>query len=287
MIIQLASIFHNHLGIRIYFLKKRWFNYLVVLFSFIVFLGFCLKFLFPYILNETSETLNYPITLLSVLVNLIVCVFYYIVHLFILNYLKQKEIKQLNAITEIEYLKQQLNPHFLLNALNNLYSVSLSNPEKISSKIIELSDLLKYQIETSKKNYISLNEEKIFINQYLLYAQWKSKNISIKNEEIGEIKNYKITPMIFLPLLENALKYCNFEKNPVINLKWIFEKDAFTFTISNNYIDNYKEHFSTKSGLKNLRKRLQLFHPSSKFEITKSKNVYTTSITLWNLDILA
>lgn len=121
----------------------------------------------------------------------------------------------------------------------------------------------------------------------MLYAQWKSKNISIKNEEIGEIKNYKITPMIFLPLLENALKYCNFEKNPVINLKWIFEKDAFTFTISNNYIDNYKEHFSTKSGLKNLRKRLQLFHPSSKFEITKSKNVYTTSITLWNLDILA
>ena len=203
-----------------------------------------------------------------------------------MKYIQLKDIEALDIQNEIDYLKQQLNPHFLLNALNNLYSVSLTNPANVSHKIIELSDLLKYQIETNKKNYNYLLEEKIFIEKYIDYSKWKLQNITIKTSEKGEIQNYRITPMLFLPLVENAIKYSNFERNPTININWIFSDSKFIFTISNNFRDNKNENFSTQTGLKNLQKRLQLFHPENSLEIIEINNNFTVNLTLWNLNTL-
>ncbi|HOY13653.1 MAG TPA: histidine kinase [Saprospiraceae bacterium] len=230
---------------------------------------------------------DFTVFLPDIIFNTFLISIFYFLHYNFLKYIKVNEIQILNHQTEIEYLKQQVNPHFLLNSLNNLYGVSLTNPSEVPNKIIELADLLKYQIETIKKEYNSLENEKEFIEKYIGYSKWKLQNISIKSAEVGNFKNYKITPMLFLPLIENAVKYANLDKNPMISILWEFGDSKFDFTITNNFTDNKNEKFSTKTGLLNLQKRLSLFHPDSKLTVEENTNNFKVVLSLWNLNIHA
>ncbi len=278
--------FHNYVLLRNLLVKKKVIGYVLGLIAYFAMFCYLWMFGFPLLLNDPSSALNLSDSILSIFANTFIVALFYILHYYFLKYIKLKEIEAINIQNEMDYLKQQLNPHFLLNALNNLYSVSLTNPMNVSHKIIELSDLLKYQIETNKKDYNYLFDEKKFIEKYIEYSKWKLQNILILSNEIGEIKNYLITPMLFLPLIENAIKYSNFERNPVININWIFSNSKFIFTISNAFKENKNENFSTQTGLKNLKKRLQLFHPESNLEIIENNNNFTVNLTLWNLNTL-
>ena len=286
IIVYFLVFIHNHLFIRLLLFKKKYFLYFISLLFYCVIFSFLLMTGFPYLLNNPKMALDLPNSLISIFANSFIASIAYFLHYYFLKYIHIKDIEALNIQNEIDYLKQQLNPHFLLNALNNLYSVSLTNPTDVPSKIIELSDLLKYQIETCKKDYSYLFEEKKFIEKYIIYSQWKLKNITIKTTETGQIKNYRVTPMLFLPLVENAIKYSNFERNPTIKIDWIFSESKFIFSISNDFKDNKNENFSTQTGLKNLKKRLQLFHPDSNLDLIEKDNNFTVNLTLWNLNTL-
>jgi sensor histidine kinase YesM len=282
----LFAFVHNHILLRRFLFEKKIIKYILLFIVFVIATALLVMYITPFILSKPYRT-NIPQILLGVVSDTMMLSIFYFLHFYFLKYIKMNEIQILNQKTEIENLKQQLNPHFLLNSLNNLYGVSLSNPTEVPSKIIELTDLLKYQIETSKKDYNSLVDEKSFIEKYIAYSKWKLQNITINSTEVGEMKNYKVTPMVFLPLVENAIKYSNFEKNPIIKLQWTFSDAKFIFTIINSFKDNQSQIFSTKSGLKNLTKRLELFHPDSKLEIEEKNNNFTVSVTIWNLTILA
>jgi sensor histidine kinase YesM len=282
----LVAFCHNHFLLRLFLFQKKIIHYFLLFVVFIATTMLLVMYVSPWILSNPYRTNALDILFGALSDTMLISIFYFL-HFYFLKYIKMNEIEILNQQTEIENLKQQLNPHFLLNSLNNLYSVSLTKPEAVSDKILELSDLLKYQIETSKKDYISLFEEQKFIEKYIAYSQWKLQNITINIEEKGIRKNYKVTPMIFLPLLENAVKYANFEKNPVIDIHWEYSDSKFTFSISNAYMESKTEHFSTKSGLKNLKKRIELFHPNSKLEIVDTNSNFKVIVSLWNLDILA
>jgi two-component system, LytTR family, sensor kinase len=280
----LFMFFHSHVLLRCYLFRRKYFSYLIFFVVFIVFATFISVYFFPWLLNDSPEKNVLDISI-SILFNIFLGSIIYFLHYFFLKYINVTEIKILNQKTEIENLKQQLNPHFLLNSLNNLYGVSLVNPADVPNKIIELSDLLKYQIETSKKNYSSLEEEKYFIDKYIQYSKWKLQNIRINSSETGELKNYRITPMLFLPLVENAIKYTNFDHNPIIDIHWEFKSNRIIFTITNMYKDNQSEIFSTKTGIKNLRKRLELFHPESNLVIEDNNSIFKVKMELWNLSI--
>ncbi len=291
VLLNITSIYvlvfiHNHFLLRNLLINKTFVKYLIGLIIYIALFCYLWMFGFPLLLNDSSIAQNFIDSILSIILNTFTVSVIYILHFYFLKYIHLKEIKSLNIQNEMDYLKQQLNPHFLLNALNNLYSVSLTNPDNVSHKIIELSDLLKYQIETNKKDYNYLFDEKKFIEKYIDYSKWKLQNITILSNETGEIKNFRITPMLFLPLIENAIKYSNFERNPVININWIFGDSKFAFTISNAFKENKNENFSTQTGLKNLKKRLQLFHPENSLEIIEGTNNFTVNLTLWNLNTL-
>jgi two-component system, LytTR family, sensor kinase len=282
----LLMFLHSHVLLRCFLFQRKFLSYFLL---FILFMGIATMasvYAFPWMLNRPPVN-NVLDTIFSILFNILLGTIIYFLHYYFLEYIKMKEIEILAQQTEIEHLKQQLNPHFLLNALNNLYGVSLSNPMEVPGKIIELTDLLKYQIETSKKDYNTLVDEKKFIEKYITYSKWKLQNITINSTEMGELKNYRVTPMLFLPLVENAIKYSNFDRTPTINIHWTFGDSRFNFTISNMFRDNQSELFSTKSGLKNLKKRLELFHPDSNLEIEEKNNNFTVRVVLWNLAIHA
>ena len=285
-IVQSIVFIYNHFFIRLFLLNKKYLLFLLGSLIYVVVFGFLLIIGFPYILGDTTDRLDIPNATVSIIVNTLIALIMYFLHYNFLKYIQLKDIEALNIQNEMDYLKQQLNPHFLLNALNNLYSVSLVNPRDVSNKIIELSDLLKYQIEINKKDYNYLYDEKKFIEKYIEYSKWKLQNITIKTTETGTIKNYRVTPMLFLPLVENAIKYSNFERNPIIHINWIFSESKFIFSISNDFKENKNENFSTQTGLKNLKKRLQLFHPESSLDVSELDTNFTVNLTLWNLNTL-
>lgn len=279
-------IFYNHIILRLFLFQKRIILFLVSFVAYIGLLTFHVMYVTRYLLNKPIIS-DYMLFLPDIIFNTLLISFFYFLHYNFLKYIKVNEIEILNRQTEIDYLKQQVNPHFLLNSLNNLYGVSLTNPSEVPNKIIELTDLLKYQIETVKKEYNSLENEKEFIDKYISYSKWKLQNIVVKSSEIGNFKNFKITPMLFLPLIENAVKYSNSDKNPMISIVWEFSDSKFNFVISNNFQDNKSEKFSTKTGLLNLEKRLSLFHPDSKLTVEENNTNFKVILSLWNLTIHA
>jgi two-component system, LytTR family, sensor kinase len=279
-------IIYNHFILRLFLFKNRIIPFLLLFVTHIAVITLFTMYVTRYLLGKPFVA-DYMQFLPDIIFNTFLISFFYFLHYNFLNYIKLNEIQILSHKTEIDYLKQQVNPHFLLNSLNNLYGVSLTNPGEVPNKIIELTDLLRYQIETIKKEYNSLENEKEFIEKYISYSKWKLQNISLKSTEIGIFKNFKITPMLFLPLVENAVKYANSDKNPTISILWEFGESKFDFIISNNFQDNKNEKFSTKTGLANLEKRLSLFHPDSKLTIEESNNHFKAILSLWNLPIHA
>jgi hypothetical protein len=212
---------------------------------------------------------------------------FFFVHLWLLANVVDTKRRLLQSQTELAYLKQQMNPHFLLNALNNLYGVALTTPSEVPDKIIELSDLLTYQIETSKKDWTSLTEEIAFIDRYLLYIQWKTHGIRIRQQIYGTASVLQITPMVFLPLVENAAKYAPTALDPFFEVQWDIHQNQLEFTVVNSFRPGHSPHSSTQTGLDNLRKRLMLYHPAHEL-ITKVDGIYfTAKLKIWNLSTTA
>lgn len=188
----------------------------------------------------------------------------------------------LNKNAELTFLKQQISPHFLFNALNNLYGISLAAPEIVSEKILQLSDLLRYQIESTKIDYVDFNEEILFINKYLDYIRYKTSNLKITNTINGSVENFLIPPLLFLPLIENSVKYSSETENPTIEIDWKINPESIIFVIKNTFQNQNSRINGTKTGLDNLYKRLEILNIKHELvSSTKFSNLYNVSLQVW------
>jgi LytS/YehU family sensor histidine kinase len=276
---------HNHFLVSKLLLQRKLLQYAIA-----VLIHFTIVNLFVYRFGYLfGKPINIPLPaqiITMFMVHLIGVAFFFL-HLSILQYLQKQKTKSIHSQTEINFLKQQLNPHFLLNALNNLYGVALSTPHDIPDKILELSDLLKYQINTSKKDWIALQEEMDFITQYFEYIKWKSNDLKITSTTEGDFQNFQISPMVFLPLIENAVKYSAQVQAPIIAMQWVFTNDSLQFSITNNYDETKTNLQSTKMGIDNLQKRLAIYHPQNELQLLKNNNTFTAELKLWKLSTVA
>nr|WP_320119611.1 histidine kinase [uncultured Marinifilum sp.] len=195
--------------------------------------------------------------------------------------------KQLAA--ELSLLKAQVNPHFLFNTLNNIYSMSLYDSNKTPEMILKLSQLISYMLYECKDEEVNLEKEIQFIRNYIeLEALRVEDTADIKLNIYGENQVYKIPPLLFIPLIENAFKHGisnEIEKSEIrIDLK--FSKDKIILEITNP-LDYYETTSKKHSGLgiENVRKRLNLLYPHNhSFTVLQNNKTYKTivSITLNN-----
>ena len=122
--------------------------------------------------------------------------------------LKLVKIEQQKLEAELKTLKGQLNPHFLFNSLNNIYSLALIKSDKVPELILKLSDLMRHIIYESKENYISLEKEIEFVNNFIELQKIRtSDKTKIKYEIKGKIPSAKIAPLLFEPFIDNAFKH--------------------------------------------------------------------------------
>jgi len=181
------------------------------------------------------------------------------------RFLKLNEQKK---IAELTALRNQLNPHFLFNTLNNLYSLTLDKSDKAPEVIEHLSEILDYILYRCKENYVPIQKEIELIENYLTLEKIRyGKRAAIKfDHQIGN--DVKIAPLLLLTFVENAFKHGVSQElgQAKIEISLVLQNSDILFTIFNskpNVAKETRQDNGEHLGIKNIKKQLQLLYPNS------------------------
>lgn len=203
-----------------------------------------------------------------------------------INY-KLAQIEKQKLEAELTTLKGQLNPHFLFNSLNNIYSLALIKSDKVPELILKLSDLMRHIIYESKENYISIEKELEFVDNFIALQKIRtSDKIRIEYTKSGQIPSAKVAPLLFEPFIDNAFKHGlpGTENDDYIAINFTFtDNNHLNFHLENNYVDiDHREKKNSGIGLQNVQQRLEHLYSPEEFDlkITKQNNTFTVDLQL-------
>ncbi len=195
-------------------------------------------------------------------------------------------IEKENIISELNALKAQINPHFLFNSLNVIYSQAIKNSNKTPDAIIQLSDILRYVIYDSTKDKVSLKTEIKLIEDYIELQKFRIDiTSSIKFEHPLQDENCNITPMLLLPLVENSFKHGIKGEldHTFVNIKLETNNSKILFEIENNkgIGETIENDWNRGIGIANIRQRLNLLYPNKhEFKIEESATIFKVNMIL-------
>jgi len=208
-----------------------------------------------------------------------------------LNYqdiaLKLKETENEKLEAELKVLKAQLNPHFMFNTLNNIYSLSLDKSNLTPGIVLKLSEIMSYTLYECKEDKVLVKDEINFINNYLELEKIRiGEEANIEFVNIGLYDHLKMAPLLFMPFIENAFKHGINQRpaNPYIKIRLEFTADKkMKFFIENNTTPHYTDENKNPHGIgvENVKKRLNLIYPNShKLNIIELKDLYKVELVL-------
>lgn len=201
------------------------------------------------------------------------------------NFKRQKEIENENRITELNFLKAQLNPHFFFNSLNTIYSLSISKSEKTSEAILNLSELMRYMLIDKKDNSINrkvkLNDEINYITNYIELQKLRiTHNNNIHFSVSGNTNNIQIYPLLFISFIENAFKFGIHPINEsTIEIAFIIKDNYLKFNVINDCHFQKNSYDSFGLGNENSIKRLELYYPNKNLKIEQDTK-YSVSLEI-------
>ncbi|TKG94273.1 hypothetical protein EYV94_13395 [Puteibacter caeruleilacunae] len=195
----------------------------------------------------------------------------------------EKAQEQLEA--ELSFLKGQVNPHFLFNTLNNIYSMSLYDSNKTPDMILKLSELISYMLYECRDNEVSLQKEINCIKNYIELEAVRVEDVAQINFQVkGNDPGHMVPPLLFIPLIENAFKHGispELERSD-LNITIEISSNELRLKIVNPI--KYDDSSRAKNGglgIINVKKRLELLYPEMHlFTVTEENNLYSTLLVL-------
>ena len=179
------------------------------------------------------------------------------------NQMRLQEVENSKLETEIAYLKDQMNPHFLFNALNGIYVQTRKRPKEASESILLLSDLLRYQLYDCAKEKVYLSGEIEYLKNYLQLDKLRKNESDINFQIKGQPNGKMIAPFIFLPFIENALKHGqSVDGTTAISINFDIGDSKIVFTTVNSKPEKPTQHIGGGIGLNNVKRRLALLYPN-------------------------
>ncbi len=167
--------------------------------------------------------------------------------------------------SELKFLKMQINPHFLFNALNNIYALSVTNSEKTQEGISTLSLMLRYVLYDCERPEVPLRKELEYISYFIeLFKLKSSKGYNIRFIEEVEDYGLMVPPMLFIPFIENAFKHSGIEKRgkSFVNILLISKENRIEFSVENSLpAEPIFRDAHSGIGLQNVKKRLDILYP--------------------------
>jgi len=190
------------------------------------------------------------------------------------------ELAKTNA--ELEQLKNQINPHFLFNMLNNANVLVEDDPKKASQVLIKLSDLLRYQLYDSSREKVFLTSDIHFLEDFLDLEKVRRDNFNVMISKEGDLSGVQIPPMLFISFVENAVKHNNDSaKSSYVNLFFDVKNDELFFRCVNSKPILKAVNKAGGLGLANIKRRLELLYPSSYvLKIEDNPETYSVTLTL-------
>ncbi len=292
-----ASYFNIYYLIPRFIKPRNYFGYLFSLFATILFfsalLGVLLAgfatlmqinmgdffFSWPYILGPTLGSISSAIFVVMALK---------LLKEHIQNENHTRQLEKEKTETELKFLRSQLNPHFLFNALNNIYFMIKKDPDQAAEALAKFSDVLRYQLYGNNMETINMQQEVAFINNYIEIAELRKGNSITVTSNIYEHWNgEQIAPLILIPFVENAFKHVSTEQENINHISLKIEKDGskLDFNIENTISENNEEHSPSLEiggiGLVNVRRRLELLYPGKhQLEIQENKNLFQVKLKI-------
>lgn len=199
---------------------------------------------------------------------------------YIRNERRNKELETQKLTAELAFLKSQVNPHFLFNTLNNIYSLAYKQHPETPDAIMKLSLLMRYMLYESNDALVSLEKEVDHINNFIDLQKLRLREqTGIKFNIQGDLQGKQIAPMLLMTLVENAFKHGLVSKNEIgIILNLVVKEDSLLFSTINNTSQHKKREFGG-IGLENLKRRLNLLY-NKRHELTFEEKEGTFYATL-------
>lgn len=212
-----------------------------------------------------------------------------------INAEKQKnQLEKDKLQSELDFLKAQINPHFLFNGINSIYHLIGEDDKMARDTLLQFSGLLRYQLYDCGVNYISLEKELNYISNYINIEQVRKGEDAVftfnlpDKEDNHLLKKYKIAPLLLTPFIENAFKYLSFhscQTNNFINMDFnVSESGVLHLKLSNSFDRTFKTRKDNVGGigLENVKRRLKLLYPNGKHQlnISSTQNVFTLNLKI-------
>lgn|SRR5690554_48641 len=180
--------------------------------------------------------------------------------------------------SEVAYLKAQINPHFMFNTLNSLYALTLEKSDEAPEAILKLSDIMRYVVIESGNEKVELRKEINYIKSYIELQKLRlDTNTDFQLHISGQINSQKITPLIFIPFIENAFKYgLRTNQKNFIHIQINIFPQSVEMSIENSKSSGYpKNHKKSHTGIQNTKKRLMYIYPNQhKLKINDGDNSF-------------
>lgn len=195
---------------------------------------------------------------------------------------EKKELEYSNTQAELQNLKSQLNPHFLFNTLNNIYSLILFDTERAQKAVLDLGRMLRYVLYDSSQAFVPLSSEIQFLNDYIGLMRLRlPEGVRVEVSFPEAATNATIAPLLFISLVENAFKHGVSNDAPSFVEMRIEENDGVVSFVSRNsyYPKTDTDRSGSGIGLSNLSKRLEMIYPGKySFEHGVADGCYTTRV---------
>lgn len=198
---------------------------------------------------------------------------------------KKQKLENEKLVAELNYLKSQINPHFLFNTLHNLNYLVYAGSKNATEVIIKLSNIMRYMIYESGKDYVPLSSEIDYMNDYIhLESIRLNQSFQLDFNINGPVEQTRIAPLMLITFLENAFKHgvSDQETNCWIKVTLIISESKLIYQVSNKKIKvNNPTKLKSGFGLDNVKKRLELSYPSRyDLKVEEDDQMYQINLTL-------
>lgn len=192
-------------------------------------------------------------------------------------------IEKEKMAAELSFLKAQINPHFLFNTLNSIYSLSLVKSDETPAAIIQLSDLMRYILRDAKSDYVGLEKELAYIDNYIaLQRKRLGHTVTIDYNRPAYAGKHRIAPLLLMSFIENAFKHgVNPDEDSKIVAEIVVGGDVLRLYTFNNKVKTLPEDEWSGIGLQNAKERLQHLYPARhELRFEEDEKTFTVNLTM-------